>query len=454
MRTSTSSDGWSLPPSMTPTTVTWRPRAGTWPRRAGRRRLVERAGLDALDAVHPEELVRVLDLPGPGHRHLLRADDLLHHGVRERELSEAHEVRRRGLVGGVEARRLVDRRVVEPVRVEPGRGGALVRVHRPEGPERQGARVVVRRLHQHDLHGLVLGQLQAVRHRGHFTVLREVLGVQRLHLRVEADRGPDSPRASGFASSTTRAVTTLVMLAIDRGFVSPLVRRLSGNRWPAPRWRRSPGTAGPAGSRSERSTSSWWRSPGRTARPRRPPGTRRRAGAPRRRRSSRAAGRRSGGCGRHGAREPRVPGGPGVPAVSGPRADRAGRRRRRPVVTAVAVAARPPCDEHVKHPRSGPRRARTAPSVLDMHHGTTPGAAHGDRSTAPPTATATATATAVDRVTDRRPGDGAPAGDRPVRSTRYLPAEADRVLWGTAPERRRPPRRHPRVRRRPDDRHR
>ncbi len=156
-------------------------------------RLVERAGLDALDAVHPEELVRVLDLARPGHGHLLRPDDLLHDGVSQCELSEPHQVGRRRAVRGVEAGRLVDRRVVQPVLVQPGRGGALVAVHRPEGPERECTGVVVRRLHQHDLHGLVLGQPQAVRHRRHLAVLRQVLGVERLHLRVEADRRAGLP---------------------------------------------------------------------------------------------------------------------------------------------------------------------------------------------------------------------------------------------------------------------
>lgn len=46
---------------------------------------------------------------------------------------------------------------------------------------------------------------------------------------VNRTSGPWSPGCSGFSSSTTRAVTTFEMLAIERAFRSPLVVRLSGN---------------------------------------------------------------------------------------------------------------------------------------------------------------------------------------------------------------------------------
>ncbi|MBP1300289.1 acetamidase/formamidase family protein [Curtobacterium sp. 1310] len=74
-----------------------------------------------------------------------------------------------------------------------------------------------------------------------------------------------------------------------------------------------------------------------------------------------------------------------------------------------------------------------------MHHGTTPGATRGGRTTAPSTGPATdpaegkktapgpAPAPAPAPVTVLQPDTG------PVRSSRYLPAEADRVLWGRLP---------------------
>ncbi|WIE74235.1 acetamidase/formamidase family protein [Curtobacterium sp. MCSS17_007] len=58
-----------------------------------------------------------------------------------------------------------------------------------------------------------------------------------------------------------------------------------------------------------------------------------------------------------------------------------------------------------------------------MHHGSTPAATHGGRSTVRPDDPSTEPAP----VTVLQPGSG------PVRSSRYLPAEPDQVLWGRLP---------------------
>lgn len=73
-----------------------------------------------------------------------------------------------------------------------------------------------------------------------------------------------------------------------------------------------------------------------------------------------------------------------------------------------------------------------------MHHGTTSGAAHSGGATARSTDPADGTTTSAQAPEPTATPASAPVtvlqpGTGPVRSSRYLPAEADRVLWGRLP---------------------
>ncbi len=71
-----------------------------------------------------------------------------------------------------------------------------------------------------------------------------------------------------------------------------------------------------------------------------------------------------------------------------------------------------------------------------MHHGSTPGAPSGGRTTAPPTVGRTSATGTTDPTSTTSTSTTTPVlqpGTGPVRSSRYLPAEADRVLWGRLP---------------------